>query len=138
MNRDGVYGNLSADPRLENLWHVASCSSGQSFAMDFEFQGGGRTERWDDDGHAGSIVQVHIRVRIEGVRKSPRHRELLMPDRSILSLFRMLGGHQGLYETPSVSSGLKRVSLVVGIGLATVEMRVMLGMDGAVLPRKGT
>ncbi|CAN0109094.1 unnamed protein product, partial [Hapterophycus canaliculatus] len=35
------YGNLSADPRLESLWHVASCFSGQAFAMDFEFRGAG-------------------------------------------------------------------------------------------------
>lgn len=77
VNRDGVYGNLSADPRLENLWHVASCSSGQSFAMDFEFQGGGRgggggAESWDDDADAGSIVQVHSRVGIEEGMKSRR------------------------------------------------------------------
>lgn len=62
VNRDGVYGNLSADPRLENLWHVASCSSGQAFAMDFEFRGGGGGADlvWDADGDTSSTVQVRI------------------------------------------------------------------------------
>lgn len=60
VNRDGVYGNLSADPRLENLWHVASCSSGQAFAMDFEFRGGGGGAQleWSDEADTSSIVQV--------------------------------------------------------------------------------
>ena len=62
VNRDGVYGNLSADPRLENLWHVASCSSGQSFAMDFEFRvsgvGAGAVVPWEDDVDTSSTVQV--------------------------------------------------------------------------------
>ncbi|CAM9104392.1 unnamed protein product [Ascophyllum nodosum] len=61
VNRDGVYGNLSADPRLENLWHVASCSSGQSFAMDFEFRvsgvGAGAVVPWEDDVDTSSTVQ---------------------------------------------------------------------------------
>ncbi|CAM9201577.1 unnamed protein product [Scytosiphon promiscuus] len=59
VNRDGVYGNLSADPRLESLWHVASCFSGQAFAMDFEFKGagGGAELEWDEDEDASSTVQ---------------------------------------------------------------------------------
>ena len=60
MNRDGVYGNLSADPRLESLWHVASCSSSQAFAMDFEFRGGGGGAelQWDEDEDTTCTVQV--------------------------------------------------------------------------------
>lgn len=60
VNRDGVYGNLSADPRLESLWHVASCSSSQAFAMDFEFRGGGGGAelQWDEDEDASCTVQV--------------------------------------------------------------------------------
>ncbi|CAM9709443.1 unnamed protein product [Ectocarpus sp. 12 AP-2014] len=59
VNRDGVYGNLTADPRLESLWHVASCYSGQSFAMDFEFRGagGGAELQWDEDEDASATVQ---------------------------------------------------------------------------------
>eukprot|EP00903_Cladosiphon_okamuranus_P017430 g16054.t1 len=59
VNRDGVYGNLSADPRLESLWHVASCSSSQTFAMDFEFRGGGGGAelQWDEDEDSSCTVQ---------------------------------------------------------------------------------
>eukprot|EP00752_Nemacystus_decipiens_P002888 g2687.t1 len=59
VNRDGVYGNLSADPRLESLWHVASCSSSQAFAMDFEFRGGGGGAelQWDEDEDTSCTVQ---------------------------------------------------------------------------------
>lgn len=61
VNRDGVYGNLSADPRLESLWHVASCSSSQAFAMDFEFRGGGGGAelQWDEDEDTTCTVQVN-------------------------------------------------------------------------------
>lgn len=63
MNRDGVYGNLSADPRVDDLWHVASCASGQTFSMDFEFRSNGIVGLEVEDGDVDSTVQVCLRVR---------------------------------------------------------------------------
>ncbi|CAM9475604.1 unnamed protein product, partial [Sphacelaria rigidula] len=52
------YGNLSADPRLEHLWHVASCASGQAFSMDFEYRPSGVVGVEVDDRNVVSTVQV--------------------------------------------------------------------------------
>lgn len=34
-----VYGHLSADPKYEELFHVAGCDQRKTFAVDFEFMG---------------------------------------------------------------------------------------------------
>lgn len=62
MRPDGVYGNLSADEKLQDLWHVGSCTASQTFAMDFEFRGGATGGVDWDTGDMESTVQVSVRL----------------------------------------------------------------------------
>lgn len=58
INRDGVYGNLNVDPRLEGLWHVPSCASGHTFCMDLEFREGAPVPEMDEREDSACVVQV--------------------------------------------------------------------------------